>query len=147
MNAEARFWAKVDIGEGCWIWLANKTADGYGLFHRSVEDGRSLFAHRYSYVLHFGPIPEGFQIDHLCRVPSCVRPDHLEAVTARENTLRGFGPTAMNARKAFCKHGHPFDATNTYVTNKGRRICRICAAGIQRRKWARRRALRRMVAA
>jgi hypothetical protein len=96
VTAEDRFWAKVkkdgpvpgyapQLG-GCWLWTGAKHALGYG---QQRIDWRIVPAHRFSYELLVGPIPEGLQIDHLCRVPSCVRPSHLEPVTHRENGLRG----------------------------------------------------------
>lgn len=91
---EARFWAKVnkdgpapthrsDLGS-CWLWTAS-TNWGYGVL--SI-DGRSIRAHRFAYELLVGPIPEGLQLDHLCHVRHCVRPDHLEPVTLQENVVR-----------------------------------------------------------
>lgn len=77
-----------------------------------------------------GPIPEGLSLDHLCRVPLCVNPRHLEPVPLAENILRGTGPAANNLRKTTCVKGHPFDATRT----GGRwRRCSIC----QREAWKR----------
>lgn len=81
-----------------------------------------------SHELHKGPIPEGLVIDHLCRNRGCVNPDHLEAVTQRENILRGEGLAAANARKTHCPKGHPYSGENLYVVpSSGRRQCRICA--------------------
>lgn len=70
----------------CWIWQLKKSpATGYGTFR---INGRDLLAHRWSYEQHRGPIPDGLQIDHLCRVRECINPDHLEPVTPKENTRR-----------------------------------------------------------
>ena len=99
----------------------------------------TAMAHRIAYEKANGPIPAGMQIDHLCRNRACVNPSHLEAVTQRENLLRGTGTPAKNAAKTQCKHGHPFDATNTYVKPNGSRQCRACARRYQN---ARNRALR-----
>ena len=85
--AHKRFFAKVEQTDGCWMWRAARGGTGgpvYGLF----RDGRMVYAHRWAYEYAIGPIPEGYQIDHLCRVPLCVNPAHLEAVTPSENTIR-----------------------------------------------------------
>ena len=77
-----------------------------------------------------GPIPDGLQLDHLCRNRKCVRPDHLDAVTGRENVLRGATVAAYHASLTHCPAGHPFDEKNTYVYSKQPRTrrCRACNA-------------------
>lgn len=82
-----RFWLKVEMGtapSGCWLWTGS-TANGYG---QARVGGKTVRAHRASYELLVGPIPEGLTLDHLCHVKNCVRPEHLEPVTAAENTRR-----------------------------------------------------------
>lgn len=103
-----RFWAKVDRTGEHWLWTGC-VVRRYGQFGRTR-------AHRYAYELLVGPIPPGYQLDHLCRTPLCVRPDHLEPVTPRENTLRGNGPTARHARKTHCIRGHALVGDNVYHT-------------------------------
>lgn len=76
----------IDPDSGCWVWHSTKKEGGYGIIRRH---GRVIPAHRYVYELHRGPIPDGLVIDHLCRNPSCVNPDHLEPVPLRENVRRG----------------------------------------------------------
>jgi hypothetical protein len=117
-----RFWNKVQVTESCWLWTGGKSHNGYGLFHWSR---RQVRAHRFAYEMFVGPIPEGLTIDHLCRVPACVLPLHMEAVTIRENILRGEGRAAANARQTHCQRGHLFDEDNTYV-RRGMRTCREC---------------------
>jgi hypothetical protein len=73
-----RFDASIEFTETCWLWQRSRTQNGYGLF--SVH-GKRCLAHRWLYEQTIGPIPEGLEIDHLCRVRHCVNPDHLEAVT------------------------------------------------------------------
>lgn len=120
---EERFWAKVTCGD-CWEWTGACGPDGYGRF--KPPNSVPVLAHRYAYELLVGRIPDGLQIDHLCRVRACVNPDHLEPVTQRENILRGEAPTAVNARKSQCKNGHPYDLLNTYWRPDGGRDCRVC---------------------
>lgn len=126
--AEERFWEKVDQDgpNGCWIWTGTKNEQGYGRFALFCRPTRQVRAYRYSYELLVGPIPEGLELDHLCRNRGCVNPDHLEPVTHRENTLRGFNPAGMNARKTHCIHGHEFTEKNTIHTKRGGRHCRAC---------------------
>jgi hypothetical protein len=138
----ARFWAKVTKTDTCWIWNAAGARGGYGSFNAA---SRTVRAHRFAYELHYGPIPEGLQVDHTCHNDDptcrsgdncphrrCVNPAHLEAVTGRENTLRGETPAAINARKTHCAHGHEFTPENTYrikpsrTQRNGARGCRAC---------------------
>lgn len=99
-HAPERFLAKVDKRPGgCWIWTASKRRLGYGQFW----DGERLtMAHQWSYLHHVGPVPAGVELDHLCRVPSCVNPAHLEPVTHQVNIARAA------ARKTHCPNGHPY---------------------------------------
>lgn len=141
MNAEQmRFARKVVVGEGrCWLWQAGKDRDGYGVFHSS-EAQKSVAAHRRAYELFRGPIPEGLQIDHLCRTRACVNPAHLEPVTVRENSLRSEAFVAVNARKTHCNQGHPLTGANLRVNPRGARVCKRCEADAQARCQARKRA-------
>ncbi len=122
---------------GCWVWTAAKTAeDGYGKL--SVE-GTLTPAHRASYEVFVGPIPDGLDIDHLCRNRSCVNPEHLEPVTRRENLLRGQTLAAENAARTHCKRGHEFTDENTRIDSQGGRRCITCVRAYERRRSRRRR--------
>lgn len=109
---EERFWEKVEKTPTCWIWTAGASA-GYGRIH---DGGRWRAAHRVSYELHRGIIPEGMTLDHLCRNKLCVNPDHLEMVTSAENTRRHY------RLKTHCKRGHVLASANF----KGIRQCCEC---------------------
>ncbi|MFI8300031.1 HNH endonuclease signature motif containing protein [Streptomyces nigra] len=123
--AAERFWPKVDkaSANGCWNWTGAIGPNGYGYF--GAPKGTSRLAHRFAYESVNGPVPNGLQLDHLCRNRRCVNPTHLEAVTQRVNTLRSDGPTALNSRATHCKKGHEFTPENTAVY-RGKRECRTC---------------------
>lgn len=129
----------VDEQTGCWVWQRAERGSGYGA---KWHNGACGYAHRFFYERYVGPIPEGLHIDHLCRNRRCVNPDHLEAVTNRENILRGTGFSAVNARKTHCVNGHPFDEENTYIRPDGDRDCRACKRVAHAKQDARRRALK-----
>jgi hypothetical protein len=131
---EDRFMSKVVVVEDCWEWVGYRDREGYGKMGGAC-------AHRVSYELFIGPIPDGLTIDHLCRNPGCVKPSHLEAVPIRVNVLRGVNNAcAVNARKTHCKHGHEFTTENTYRSKLGR-CCRKCVCDSQRRYQSRKSAL------
>lgn len=93
---EDRFWAKVDALGPCWLWTKGKTANGYGRFGVTSKDKR--LAHIFAWTTLVGPVPEGLQLDHLCRVRLCVNPDHLEPVTPQENWRRSHTPVGRRPR-------------------------------------------------
>lgn len=128
---------------GCWIYTGYLNEAGYGI----VGEGRKIvwLVHRLVYTDCFGPIPEGLDLDHLCRTPACCNPLHLEPVTKSENARRQWAATGnprsfagLNAAKTHCPYGHEYTPENTRL-KQGRRYCRTCIN-------ARRRAKRRMQA-
>jgi len=123
---------------GCWLWTGSQTGAGYGKFKARRQ---TILAHRSAYLTLKGPVSDGLQLDHLCRVRHCVNPEHLEPVTPRVNILRGESIAAANAVKARCGMGHDlaFEA-NVRLDSKGRRVCRPCQAYWNRQYQARLRA-------
>ena len=118
---------------GCWIWLGQCTVGGYGVLRYCQQ---SQFAHRFSYEQKHGSIPDGLTIDHLCRVTQCCNPDHLEAVTLRENILRGTSPSANHARKTHCIRGHLLPEPAIIAsTRKPVRRCEICWKATHDKAW------------
>lgn len=119
---------------GCWIFLGVLDRNGYGQITNDNYERRQ--AHRVSYEVHIGPIPEGLDLDHLCRVRSCVNPKHLEPVTFEENLRRGaeagFGRlvgirviAANKKNQTHCRNGHEYTEENVYPY-RGKRMCREC---------------------
>lgn len=117
--------------DGCWQWTAALNSKGYGSFNID-KVGKST--HRVVYELLVGPIPDGLQLDHLCRNKRCCNPAHLDPVTAAENARR-----RPDVHKTHCVHGHELTPENTVVKARpnGRSIrnCRTCG-NAQRRKAA-----------
>lgn len=136
-----RFMRSVKIGK-CWTWKGHKQKDGYGVYGK-------FLAHRIAHELFIGPIPVGLEIDHTCRVRSCVNPAHLEAVTHLENIRRG-----QRAMQTHCLKGHRLTGNNVYFRRDrpGSRVCKKCRNDEQKknrekrkeymrnymREWARR---------
>jgi len=126
----AMFMAKVmpEPMSGCWLWIGALNGKGYGNFRG--ESLRTLQAHKFSYETFVGDVPPGLQLDHKCRTPACVNPEHLEPVTSAENTRRGSALArrrAVMAGQTHCKRGHELDPT--YVSaRKGVRAgkCATC---------------------
>jgi len=127
-NPADRFWSKVKTPLGiaeCWEWIGSKNVDGYGQFGL---EGKIIGAYRFAYEQLIGPIPDGMELDHLCRNTSCVNPYHLEPVSHRENMLRGLNSIADNAKKTHCPKGHPLSGDNLIASQlaRGRRNCKAC---------------------
>lgn len=122
------------LDNGCIEWLAYRGANGYGRFY---VNGRGALAHRWSYEHFVWKIPDGLQIDHLCRNRGCVNPDHLEPVVPSENVRRGIAAEVSRARaerQTHCLRGHEFTPENTTYGKRGR-TCRSCKRELGRRHY------------
>lgn len=112
--------------DGCWVWLGSKSS-GYGRI--AWSDGRRMVysaTHRAMWVASRGPIPDGLDLDHLCRNRACCNPDHLEPVTRRVNLLRGVTTPAARAKVTHCPRGHEYTPDNTLTSKRGQRSCKEC---------------------
>jgi len=124
-SVEKRFLDKVVKTNSCWFWIGSNNGVGYGEIRIK---NKKFYAHRWSYTYYTGKeIPNGYQIDHLCRNSSCVNPDHLEAVTPRTNVLRGDASKERPERKKkYCINGHLY-SKNEYIRLDGKgRNCEQC---------------------
>ncbi len=130
-----RFWEKTEQQGDCVVWMGAKSAYGHGQFGIS-QPGKTRYVHRIVYEAVNGPVPDGLELDHLCRTPACINPAHLEAVTHRENVLRGEGLAAQQVKRTHCPQGHPYSAKNTYRDKKNKRYCRTCGRIAARRRYA-----------
>ena len=130
-SAIDRFLSYIKISKAsgnCWEWTGYKNHDGYG----QINFNGKLLTHRFIYEYLHGPIPDGLQIDHLCRNPACANPKHLEAVSHQENVLRG-NSGIFNLSKTHCPQNHPYSLANTYHIPTGGRGCRTCRRDAQSR--------------
>lgn len=114
---------RIDASGDCWEWTGSKNGDGYGTVQ---AEGRVQGSHRVVWKALVGPIPKGQTLDHLCRNPGCVNPDHLELVTHQENVLRGYNPMAQQSRRTHCVNGHLLSGDNIYQSRLPRRTCIAC---------------------
>jgi hypothetical protein len=125
-SVEDRFWRYVTPSDGCWEWQGRLDCHGYAWISRGGRGAKRDAAHRVSYELHIGPIPEGLHIDHLCRNPRCVNPSHLEPVTQAENNRRALPFKKPQPKPTHCPQGHAYAGDNLYVRPNGVYNCRAC---------------------
>lgn len=138
---EGNFWRSVVVLEDCWEWCGAYTRRGYGNLKR---DGKTVRAHRASYEMYVGPVPEGLVLDHVCRNTRCVKPAHLRAVTQKQNVAAKVWTVTPEQRSAqakrasdaahggwrpptHCRHGHEMVPQTTLTDRRGHRRCKTCA--------------------
>jgi hypothetical protein len=138
---QERFWSKVEKTAGCWLWIGDKSRrGGYG---KIANRGGTTLAHRISYEMENGPIPEGLVIDHLCGEQSCVRPAHLEAVTVQVNSSRA----ASRRGSGVCGRGHDKSTPGVRRVRKdGTTYCGFCANAAQQDRRRIKRAIKAALA-
>lgn len=133
-DPKVRFWKNVNKTDYCWEWTGPKFKGGYGHFW---VDYKHVGAHKQSYIWEYGPIPDGFDVDHFeCDNTSCVRPSHLKAVTHAVNVQRGMDRADKsrwkpqpNSLVTHCPRNHEYSEENTYTDPRGARRCRACKRG------------------
>ena len=119
------FWNKVDKSGICWEWTGARTSKIKGGYGRFKLNGKLKLAHRITYQIKYGDIPEGFELDHRCRNRCCCNPDHLEAVTHKVNIQRGLTGN-YNKIKTHCPRNHEYTPDNLKKTKDGSRDCKTC---------------------
>ena len=148
-SVDARFWSHVRKSPGCWLWQSGCSTKGYGHFWANDAGHR---AHRFSYEMAYGPIPEGMQVLHKCDTPACVRPSHLflgtNLINMRDKCRKGrhrcgrvkgdkHGAAKLTARQVRAirkdreKNGTPYKKLAARYGVSDSAICDICT----RKKW------------
>ena len=109
---------QINEATGCWEWTGSMHSGGYGLIN---QGDTTIYAHRWSWEASHGPVPDGYELHHVCHNQRCINPEHLRLVTRKEHL-------SIYHRKTHCVHGHPFVGDNVYIRpDTGTQQCRACA--------------------
>ena len=135
-NIDMSVWDRIDASGDCWLWTGYLDRGGYG---RTQVFGKNQGVHRAVWEALVGEIPDGLQIDHLCRNASCCNPDHLEVVTGQENMSRGYIRSyPPYSAKTHCKQGHPLSGDNLRLSKQKygglHRQCKACGNASHRKR-------------
>ena len=131
LQTEQYIFARIVKTDECWLWSGPRS----GRYGAACLGGKVRKAHKVVYEFLKGPVPAGKELDHLCRNRYCVKPEHLEPVSHRENILRGNSPAAVHAKQTHCSRGHSL--ADAYVYDGGRRRCRVCTLANNRKSTER----------
>lgn len=136
-SAQERLQARLQVqADGCHVWHGHRSAWGYGQIN---VNNRIVYVHRQVWEWAHGPLPAGWEVDHLCRNRLCANLRHLEAVPKRVNTLRGQSPAAQHAKKTTCPNGHAYNTVVHRGNGRDTRRCSICTNARRRERYANRR--------
>lgn len=135
-NTKKDFYKNVIITSECWVWTGALNKDGYGIFSYC---GKTIRAHRLSYLFAKGAIKKGLFICHKCDVRNCVNPSHLYEGTAKDNnrdTVKRGNHVSWYKNRTHCKNGHEYTEQTVYFNkNENRRVCKICRRLTDKRRY------------
>ena len=132
LHLRQRFWKRVRKTSTCWLWVGQNRRYGV-IWGKNIENKpQHILVHRFSWLLHYGSIPQGKEVMHQCDTPYCVNPSHLQVGTHQENMLDCARKDRLVGRKSMqsCKYGHPYTGQNFKVNRHGWRVCILC-----RHRW------------